>query len=178
MATYSLPMTNMITRRTFTLDEVREILSAIEVAEGEAGDLKIKRTVYSIYPELEQEHNDYVKSVEEAIKDQAQMRETTVSKFVSGYDCSESVIEQAKKFYAANRQYLRDNCSDDICFPGDLFRYLPKTILVKLQKELRAIVTGKNMTYYEDKSDSELWHELVHIMSDMDYKIRMKNLKN
>ena len=157
-------------------EDVDQIVSAIEIAEGETGgEYDIKFKLFEMFPKVKQARDEReAESDRETIK-QTDARKSVTDLVFSSLQKDQAIIPQlkstmTKQFYEGT---LRENYSDEICLPADLFKYhLDELKELGLLKELREWLKLEGEKKgnewmrddHETTPDEELWHDLRTIL--------------
>lgn len=151
-------------------DDVKEIFSAISVAECEGfefADLKCK--LYELYPDVKKEHDERDKEDAEFQQKVTEMRKAIAVKFyqISNRMKNTSLLESMQEVFKSHYQEIRDNYSDEICLPADLYKYcFPELKQAGLIDEIRKYEHITKFAYPSPK-DEDSWYTLSKIFSDL-----------
>ena len=152
----------------FTIEDARQCLTAINVAESKIGEeafTSLKAKLYAVFPEIRKEQAEAKEQQAMKVENQRKERKIVSNMLVRFLDTKLPLIPQIVKWYEGNHETVRKHYSDEICLSEDFWKY-HRQIVPQLARELRARAKAKGELYYTKQPDSDMWHYLVMTLQE------------
>ena len=163
-------------REQLTSKNVKQLLFAINVAQGEVGDEfeEVKAKLYELYPEVKAEHDQRERALHNEEERQTKLRKELIEDFLGGLDSEihgKTYLEQLIEWYVANKQKVKEHTSDEICFAFDLWKYANQKLITKLAEECRNELRKdpNSDIYHTERPDNEMMHGLIRILENKSF---------
>lgn len=167
-----------MSRMIMDAEMAREILSAIEIANSECdGFVELKKKILDHFPEIVDEKVAFLKAAEKESRKQHEARRQLILYYNNSVPFK--TVESTTKWFVENYDYIRSQCSDEICFAGDMWQYLPKRDLKEVIDSLRATQgrTDFESNRIRESKDADLWHCLIQFLEHATYLERVRKSK-
>lgn len=163
-----------------TAEDAKQILYAIDIAQGEIGEgfEELTAKLYRIYPEILEEHKQRESKEKYESERQQKLRKDIIEKClceINQEPYKGTVLAQIKEWFVNNYPEVRNHASDTICFAFDLWKYADEKLVAKIADECRLeLLKGSDYEKdYAKKSDKEIVHGLIRILENVERNMRM-----